>query len=90
MILKVYDPVTDKWFFYDNIGLAKVRHGQVKYPIPPTSEGEISLLAKMEEGSEPFMAAFVDAIFDNAAKTVIFKSGDGYLLNDEGKTIERL
>ena len=92
MIFKVLQPLTGKWFLYDNIRLVKTIYLE-KRPEGPFDPEFVHLLPPKEEDKKraAYTLAQVDLIFkDGPIKTVLFQSGQGYLMNDEGKTIERL
>ena len=87
MILKVYQPLTDKWFFYDNIVLAKRWHTVIPLTMPMNDE-DVNLLPE-KRNPDDFVDA-LDVVFRDGSYKTVFFAGDGYLMNDDGKTIERL
>ena len=89
MIFKAYQPQTGKWFLWDNIRLVKTHYGEMPdQPYDP--ENFVNLLPDTPLVSGECVAN-IDLIFQNGpSKEVVFKSGDGFLMNDDGKTIERL
>ena len=87
MILKVKQPLTDAWFYYDHVSLFKVRWG-VRDEKDPIIEDQIDLLPE-ERDMGSYVASCV-LNFDNGNVLEVVFAGEGYLLNDEGKTIERL
>ena len=87
MILKVRQP-SGEWFFYDNIQRAKVYFGEMpNQPYDP--ENFVKLLPEVLTPGDCIVD--VDLVFKDApTKEIVFVSGEGYLMNDEGKTIEKL
>lgn len=87
MILKVLQADTGKWFYYDKIHLFKVKYGQrdVNQPI---EENQIVLLA--EKRDPDITVAMCDVNFEGGDCLEVIFSEEGYLLNDVGKTIERI
>ena len=87
MILKVLQPDTGKWYYYDNIRLFKVKHG-IRELNKPVGEDQIILLSEKRDPEAP--VAMCDVNFEDGECFEIVFSEEGYLLNDVGKTIERI
>ena len=95
MIFKAKQGDTDKWFYYDNITLFKHKWIYRPYPRPSIDADEVCLLP-----DEPLnLQSDVNGQLENVLMCDLnFASGstktiyvyEAYLLNDEGKTIERL
>jgi hypothetical protein len=86
MIFKVYQPLTGKWFYYDNICLAKENF--VVLGNRPLDEDEVNLLPEERDAQQAVRS--IDLIFINGRVKTIYFQDRGFLMNDEGKTIERL
>ena len=87
MILKVLQPDTGKWFYYDRIHLFKTKYGKRDVGQPITEE-EISLLP---QGRDPELTvAICDLNFESGRTLTVVFGEEGYLLNDEGRTIEKI
>lgn len=91
MILKVYDPPTGRWVFFDQIKSAYVSRRICTYPLPPIGSMEVEMLPKEIEGDISITEVGL-TFATNRLKPALVRllGGNGYLLNDEGKTIERL
>lgn len=92
MLFRVYQKLTGKWFLYDNIRLTKTKYFE-KWPENPKAvydaKNFVNLLPK--DSTSEVGITQVELIFkDGPIKTVVLQTGKGYLMNDEGKTIERL
>ena len=86
MILKVKQPDTDKWFYYDKVRLFKIRRSKRDIN-EPYEDTQIVLLSKERDPRD--CVATADLNFeDGQCLEVLFI--EGYLLNDVGETIERL
>ncbi len=89
MIFKVKQADTGKWFYYDNVFLFKVKY-DIRQIDQPTTGNEIILLPQERDPEKN--VTHCDLNFINNEKeylTVIFDT-EAYLLNNEGKTIERI
>lgn len=89
MILKVLQPDTGKWFYYDHIDLFKVKHDRWPKERPAT-ENDIVLLSGDRRADGEEIVAICDVNFENGRCLTIVFSEEGYLLNDVGKTIEKI
>ena len=93
MILKVYDPNTSRWVFFDRIESVYVaRRIYQEAAIPPVGSMETDFLPEEVEKGD-ISVTEVGLCFATARlkpALVRLQTGNGYLLNDEGKTVERL
>ena len=93
MILKVYDPNTSRWVFFDRIKTTYVaRRIYQEATIPPIGSMETDFLPEeVEKGDVSLTEVGLSFETDRLKPALVrFLNGNGYLLNDEGKTIERL
>ena len=87
MIFKVYQSLTGKWFYYDNISLTK-RAYVVLPNDKPMGEHEVHLLT--EDRDPNLSVTSMDLIFRDGSYKTLFFNEAAYLMNDDGKTIEKL
>ena len=87
MILKVLQPDTGKWFYYDNVCLFKVKHGCVDLN-EPMADNEVCLLPDKRDPAKT--VAKCDVNFESGRCLRVVFDDEGYLLNDVGKTIEKI
>ncbi len=87
MIFKVFSPVTKTWFYFDHV--RKFSEWSEVYEERETlRKCEMALLSENRDPGAPVTQCVLH--FENGEfEDVIFDS-EGYLLNDEGKTIERI
>ena len=86
MILKLGKQESKKWFFYDGIKRAET-YIALRSLEEPINDNEMNLLSEARNPKYPISVC--EVVFeDNSSKTFYFEVG--YLLNNEGKTIERL
>ena len=89
MILKVLQPDTGKWFYYDKICLFKVKYRRIEQNEPTGgAANEICLLPDKRDPVK--LAAVCDVNFENGRSLTITFEDEGYLLNDVGETIEKI
>jgi len=86
MILKLGQQESKKWFFYDRIKQVRTYIG-LRSLEEPINDDEMNLLSESRNPQYPISVCEV-RFEDNSSKTFYFEVG--YLLNNEGKTIERL
>lgn len=90
MILKIRKDTCAKgtWYFFDNI-ISTVLHYNRKPPDDwPIGENEIDILPSgLSEGDTVMI---INLEFKDGREKMVRFVGEAYLLNDDGKTIERL
>jgi len=89
MIFKVLQADTRRWFYYDDIFLFKVKY-DIRILDQPISGDEIVLLPEEREPDQEVV--YCNLNFKNSNReylTIVFNT-EAYLLNDEGKTIEKI
>lgn len=91
MILKVLQPDTGKWFYYDKIHLFKSKYEKRGPETPIIDDEVILMLYQWDSGnSAEIRVAVCDLNFENGRCITVVFSEEGYLLNDEGRTIEKI
>ena len=91
MILKVYDPPTQRWIFFDHIQSAYVGRKIYTGKLPPIGSMEVEMLPEKIEGDISVVEIGLTFATNRLKPALVrFLGGNGYLLNDDGKTIERL
>lgn len=105
MILKIRDPSEKrKWWFFDEVSRITVdrsgyqiteKEGKiVSANIKANSTGDfvdVDLVLAASAGIPLTLVSFRPERSSNEeGMSIVFKMGSGYLLNDEGKTVERL
>ena len=90
MIFKIREDTCEEgtWHFFDNIVRASLHHNRKPPDNWPLSEDELSMLSADLEENTPVMIIKLE--FQNVGHKIIRFMSDAYLLNDDGKTIERL
>ena len=86
MILKIEYKGAKGWLFYDRVKSAKVR-AVLHDPKEPLGDDEIDLLS--EDRDPKLEVGQCSVVFDDGSHQ-IFYFDEAYLLNNDGKTIERL
>ena len=90
MILKVLQPDTRRWFYYDKVCLFKLKYGvcDLSEPVQTGDADTICLLPEDHDPKKP--VAICDVNFESGRCLEITFDREGYLLNDVGKTIEKI